>query len=144
VIVGHDTTVNVKFAVNIENSIKMRNPKFRAWDSKNKKFPFIGFHVMGEVSAFDLLEQYRLEEWDDIKISEWTGLVDKNGVDIYEGDIVKYQWELHDHDIEETTGEVFFEDGIFYFDREMSFATNDSNFRKDSIEVVGNIFENKN
>jgi uncharacterized phage protein (TIGR01671 family) len=130
--------------VSFKNLIDMRNPKFRAWDSKNKKFPFIGFHVIGEVSAFDLLKQYRLEEWDDIKISEWTGLVDKTGNDIYEGDIVKYQWEKFDHDIEETTGEVFFEDGIFYFDRVFNFATNDSNFRKENLEVIGNIFETPN
>lgn len=69
----------------------MREIKFRAWDSKNKKFPFVGFHIIGECTAFDLINQYRLEELNDLEVTEWAGCQDKNGKDIYEGDIVNYK-----------------------------------------------------
>ena len=113
-----------------------REIKFRAWLNNELNYQGINFEFY-----FDDIP------WNDEKygiLMQYIGIKDKTGKDIYEGDIVRYQWERHDHDIEETTGEVYFEGGIFYFDREMSFATNDNNFRKESIEVIGNIFETPN
>lgn len=117
----------------------MRDIKFRAWSKKFNKFMSVGFHMIGEITFFDLLNQHKLKELEDLEITECTGLFDKNGKEIYEGDILK----VKGHD-------GWFDNKGCYYNLEVKYEQRESGdseiagfvYIPKDREVIGNIYEN--
>lgn len=73
-------------------------------------------------------------------VGQYTGLTDKNGTKIFEGDIVKYGDTVHKVVFEQRNGTAYF--GLVYSALEtLSFG-----YYQDlkQIEVIGNIYDNPN
>lgn len=141
----------------------MREIKFRAWDKKNERMFYSddgrGFQFELSPSSGNGIRDIKGNDLPECDFSEWmqyTGLLDKNGKEIYERDIVMMRygqdeeqnddgdiiesWEHEEKDI------VRYEDGAFivnawsssYDQTSVGWAIEEGW----ELEVIGNIYEN--
>jgi uncharacterized phage protein (TIGR01671 family) len=126
----------------------MREIKFRAWDKKELDM------IYGVLPLSDgtfLIENSNSNKFVDVYcddnippnnyvIQQYTGLKDKNGKEIYEGDIIEYEDVCVDGGGDGEIHQLFIEDlrTAFFFGISNKFV------ESKNIEVIGNIYENPN
>lgn len=136
----------------------MREIKFRAWDGDSMQYD-VG---VANNFAFDYDNESAWPWHEPAKaIMQYTGLKDKNGKEIYEGDIVYGEWGEQQLDIpkEPMIAPVVFINGCFRLDwwmkkhtlenadigirwREYYHNNKDRFYETTPLEVIGNIYEN--
>lgn len=124
-------------------------PKFRAWDKKAKE--------MLEIESIDFLNEtlfLRRESefsmswvelnFNDVALMQSTGLRDRNGNEIFEGDIVKITNNLQENEVDYNALIIFKDGGFCAIDgTEDNFGLRRyrlSDFNID-LEIIGNIHE---
>jgi uncharacterized phage protein (TIGR01671 family) len=120
----------------------MRTIKFRAWSNHDKKFFYDTENVYDCLKFSQLPATANL--YQDMIWQQFTGLLDKNGKEIYEGDLLEFAYR---DDGKQFVGEVqYFEKfGSFGVVIDNAFETFQDLIEYDQFfNVVGNIFENEN
>ena len=116
----------------------MKEIKFRAYSKRTKKV----YHVLAIFFYQKVVKLSKtcgsgisfLEQIDDVVLMQYTGLEDKNDVEIYEGDIVRY--------FRNELAVIVYRDGGVDI-RSLSWGDCEPLQRRlGEIEVIGNVYEN--
>lgn len=130
----------------------MRDIKFRVWNDIDKKM--VDWSTLKLLPTLIVSSAYNKQKH--YKLMQYTGLKDKSGIEIYEGDIVKaftvfgmtYDYSFEDDNDPNNIYEILFDDGCFQFKntKQWSDGSNDwrsiENVELFKVEVIGNIYEN--
>ncbi len=123
-----------------------REIKFRAWDKFRLKMYSVSSLVqdanlfsVGGVGPHIISKDGNLVLLSEIELMQYTGSKDKNGIEIYEGDIIKY---YHNY-----TGEIMREVVFKYGSYGIEGTTKGThiifgNILESEREVIGNIYKN--
>jgi len=101
-----------------------REIKFRAWHETEKCWYYFTLNdlIRGEAAK----DKYRYVNW-----GRYTGLKDKNGVEIYEGDIVSYGSQVFEIQYD-APGYIMYGDDSY----DLAYPS------MKNVEVIGNVYEN--
>ena len=114
----------------------MRESKFRAWDTKRREMRtgpnlLVGFD--GSIYWQFGFNEPEIQDPDKFILMQFTGLYDKNGKEIWEGDVVGHGWQNSE------IGEVIWRGYGFRVERP---GSSDLHFNHpEQFEVLGNVYE---
>ena len=132
----------------------MRQIKFRCWDKIEKKYRFDSFLKTGDgrgdwiLFLFDQLQPETPDKLsfsankvyprDGFVLEEFTNIEDKNGKEIYEGDIIKYNRIISPDCSEEVIGLIEYINCGFWITKAYFYNIQITS----DCEIIGNKFEN--
>ena len=123
----------------------MKEFKMKAWLKKeNKMVSIIGIDLNYQYIRYSddgnpFKDDYKIAEFKDIELLQFTGAKDKAGQEVYEADVIKFN-----DGIDDIYGLISYDDEDAVYCVSYENVTEHLSNMAGDFEIVGNIFENPN